>query len=87
MAAHVLTALKELEAGQVSADQLRHALSYAQLGDNLEWDDWNLLYQASDDDEFTRLATGMVPSYTRKWRELGEPRTAEEWLAARVREG
>lgn len=86
MAAHVLTALKELEAGQVSADQLRYALSYAQLGDNLEWDDWNLLYQASDD-EFTRLATGMVPSYTRKWRELGEPRTAEEWLAARVREG
>lgn len=83
MAAHVLRALKELESGDCTAEQLRHAISYAALGDNLEWADWQLLYNIKSDERFKELALGMIPMYTRKWKELGEPRTAEEWLERR----
>lgn len=83
MAAHVLSALNELNRGDCTVEQLRHAQSYAQLGDNLEHDHWQRLYSAKDDTHYKQLATGYIPFYTALWERLGRPRNAEEWAFAR----
>lgn len=83
MAAHIYTALKELESGDCTAEQFRHAQSYAQLGDNLEYNDWTRLYNTEDNVLYKAIAVDLVPFYHALWQRLGEPRTAEEWAAAR----
>jgi len=83
MAAHIYTALRELEAGDCTVTQFRHAQSYAQLGDNLEYDHWQTLYHTEDDVMYKAIAVGYIPFYRALWQYLGQPRTAEEWAAAR----
>lgn len=83
MAAHIYTALKELESGDCAVEQFRHAQSYAQLGDNLEYDDWMQLYGTEDDVLYKAIAVGLVPFYHALWQRLAEPRTAEEWADRR----
>lgn len=83
MAAHIYTALKELEADDCTVAQFRRAQSCAQLGDNLEYDHWTELYAVEDDVLYKAIALGYVPFYCALWRQLDEPRTAEQWAAAR----
>lgn len=83
MAAHILTGLIEYKHGWVTATQLRHALSYARMGDCMEWEDWHALNRAVDVHQFRALAIALLPVYERRWFELGWPATAEDWIMAR----
>ena len=83
MAAHIYTALRELESDDCTVAQFRNAQSYAQLGDNLEGDHWTELYAVEDDVLYKAIALGYVPFYCALWRQLDAPRTAEQWSAAR----
>lgn len=83
MAAHVLRALKELRDGECTVEQFRHGLSHAQFGDNLDWNDWLILKDTKDDEQFKKLAVAMIKSYEKVWTQYGKPATAEEWLERR----
>jgi hypothetical protein len=84
MAAHVLAFLKEVAEGKSTAEQVLHALSYAPLGDNMDWDDWQDFYRAEPSmQKFQKMANDLLDKYTKMWHDLGEPNTAEAWQRAK----
>lgn len=86
MAAHVLKALRELEKHPDQIEAFHQAMGYAQLGDNLEYSDWQAIDQAiksGDEESAAHLAISLIPKYERIHSLLREPRTAEEWGHAR----
>ena len=81
MSAHILTALRGIAKsakGESTARQFRHALSFAPLGDNLEYLDW-LALDKLPDSGLLEAAIKLIPYYTGMWDALGQPCTAEEW--------
>ena len=98
MAAHILSAMNEFLDGRLTVSQFRHGMSYAQLGDTLEQDDWQLLDLLSLD-EYTRQSDNpylidgeiifiaavrkLLPVYRGMHYKLGEPSDAAEWIRKR----
>lgn len=81
MAAHVLTALREMSERPMPLEMIQHGLGYALFGDQLSWDDWQSLANAPDSDRAREIATSLIPKYQGIWEYLGQPRTAEDWNA------
>jgi hypothetical protein len=82
MAAHILTVLKQIQAGKASMPQVIQGMSYAQFGDNLEDFHWMKLNQIEEEETFVNAALELLPYYEKKWERLGKPATAEEWQKA-----
>lgn len=98
MAAHILSVMDELLDGRLTVSQFRHGMSYAQFGDTLEQDDWQLLDLLSLD-EYTRqsgnpyLIDGEIifisavrklsSVYRGMHNKLGKPSDAAEWIRKR----
>ena len=87
MAAHIKTyfeqvlAVKNFDLRELESYQ--YALSYAQLGDNLEEDDWRLLVYEDEVESFLATIRQLQPKYEEQWEALGKPCTAEEWQRAK----
>jgi len=89
MAAHFVTYLKEAieldQQGKFDNKQLDlfiQALEYAQLGNTPKFIDWQTLHCKFPSD-FIVVAKLLMPKYEKIWEELGQPKTHEEWQAAR----
>lgn len=83
MAAHIYTVLQQvIEKPESNLPYLKHGLSYAQFGDNMEANHWVDLNNALDRNEELALeyCKKLLPIYQQKWRDLGCPTTAKEWF-------
>ncbi len=82
MAAHIYTVLKQvIERPEAELPYLKHGLSYAQFGDNMDYQDWRRLNDALDNggSDALDLCGYLRDIYELKWQQLGCPATAEEW--------
>lgn len=82
MAAHVLTALKEMSERPMPLEMIQHGIGYALFGDQLSMDDWRALNYAPSADRAREIATSLIPKYQGIWEYLGRPADAEDWNAA-----
>ena len=84
MAAHVYTFIRDIaENNYNSLDSIKFALGHCQAGDQLDFNDWELLYNATDLMNLRETATAFRPKYFKLWEFLGKPATAEEWNQVR----
>jgi hypothetical protein len=67
----------------LTLEQIKHGLSYSPVGDCIEFDDWQTLYNAEGIGEVRDKAFNMLPDYWKVWEQLGKPSTAELWHKAR----
>lgn len=79
MAAHVLTALREMSEHPMSMQAIQAGLGYALFGDQLSTVDWSALNYLQSPESAREIATGLIPKYQAIWEYLGKPETAEEW--------
>lgn len=86
MAAHILTALDQM-IEKPDPEKFAHALDYALLGDQLDYEDWVILHMVCDLMESPDALKGacivLRPKYYKQFIELDSPSTAEEWNRAK----
>lgn len=82
MAAHVLTALREMSERPMPLEMIQHGLGYALFGDQLSMNDWEALNNAPDSNRAREIATSLISKYQGIWEYLKRPATAEDWNAA-----
>jgi hypothetical protein len=84
MAAHIVTFFNQVLTGpNNSLTDIKHAIAYARLGDNLELSDWADLNDAETLDQAKDVIKRIQPAYVAEWHALGQPRTVEAWNAAK----
>ena len=79
MVAHVLTFLKDISERPYTLESIQFALGHCQAGDQLDFNDWEALYHATDCMNACNIATGLLPKYQKLWEFLNKPTTAENW--------
>lgn len=90
MGVHIKSVFEHVERGWVTAEQMKHGLSYAQYGDCMDNSypdyDWNKLNEACMDGDSAMIAKcrELTPKYIALWEKLGEPRHAQEWIERSV---
>lgn len=91
MAANIKTVMKEMisleEVTEQKEVEFREGLSYALFGDNLDSNDWLILNNIYDPNQsLIERIIDLYPKYYKAWNELGQPKTAEEWQAAKYKD-
>ena len=87
MAAHIKTyidkalAIKDFDQGRF--EEYHQAISYAQLRDCLDPEDWQKLYHEDEAESFIVKLKEMKPKYDAIWEKYHQPVTVEEWFAIR----
>jgi hypothetical protein len=86
MAAHILTALNQIEndiiKGRLVWDHLRAALEISCWTEDLAYDDYLALHRAVHSEDRIALSfwvTTMKKKYVEMWEALNKPTTREEW--------
>lgn len=80
MAAHILSALRQIRDGQTK-DMVFH-LGHTGWADQLDFEDWRMfMHIAAKKDErlISNFANYLMDRYYRRWVGVGEPNTLEQW--------
>jgi hypothetical protein len=79
MAAHALTFLKDISEHTYTLDSIKFALGHCQAGDQLDFNDWTVLYNSESFSNVQEIATKLIRKYAALHCFLKFPATAEEW--------
>lgn len=88
MAAHVLTALKEIDrrfitGNNIAWDQLQAALDLSCWTEDLEYEDYRDLRDIvtrQDIEALTGFVRELIVAYNLIWESMNQPRNREDWL-------
>lgn len=82
MAAHILTYFCQTIGKFGEEQSLKehlYLLEHSQVADNMDFEHYKMLDTCEDFDSYLNTIVNLLPFYWRRWREIGEPKTAEEW--------